>query len=115
MIDSSEEELLEHAAFSLNPVSELSKWRRHHPDLAKHKYALTTGPRRRQRANHAPTCLPASGDMGSFGDLDEAEWEIFIEGVTGHLDAALQAGIWKAAHHKGSTAARNLFGSSAPC
>mmetsp|Transcript_39674 Transcript_39674/g.112545 ORF Transcript_39674/g.112545 Transcript_39674/m.112545 type:complete len:669 (+) Transcript_39674:213-2219(+) len=108
--DSSDEELQEHAA-SLGMVSGLQRWRRHDV-LGKHMNS--TGPRR-PRNMQAMHSTPPVGELGNLGDLSSADWEVFLEGFCGHLDAALQAGVWKAANQRGMGATRNLFGKSAPC
>lgn len=76
------------------------------------------GSRRLDRVPYPPKVAPSKSppllEFEGFGSMNMEEWEVFMEGFKGHLDAALQAGIYKTCNQQGTAASRALFGTSAP-
>jgi len=64
------------------------------------------------QASRPPPAVVAK--FPGFGGMDAEQWNLFVEGLNIHLDAALRAGKYEHENQQGTAASRALFGTSAP-
>jgi len=95
---------------SLHHARRMLKWSSNHRSARRARH-LRGGVRHRPLGRALQS---AATETINFGELTDAEWEIFLEGLCGHVDAALQAGVWRTGSQTGAAVQRNLFGMSAP-